>query len=46
MELVKSKNMIIFVILLIGVFYIGTMNSAKLNEESEIIDNNQVAINM
>lgn len=46
MELIKSKGMILFVVLVLGVTYISSMNNIKLERKETEINKEYVAINL
>lgn len=46
MELIKSKGMVLFVVLVLGVTYISSMNNIKLEKKETEINKEYVAINL
>lgn len=46
MELIKSKGMVLFVVLVLGVTYISSMNNIKLERKETEINKEYVAINL
>lgn len=46
MELIKSKGMVLFVVLILGVTYISSMNNIKLEKNENEINKEYVAINL
>lgn len=46
MELIKSKGMVLFVVLVLGVTYISSMNNIKLEKNETEINKEYVAINL
>lgn len=46
MELIKSKGMLLFVLLVIGISYISSSSNLKLEKQTEDINKEYVAINL
>lgn len=46
MDLVKSKGMVIFAIIVLGITIISSINTKKYDERSKEIDNSIISINI
>ena len=46
MELIKSKGMVLFVVLVLGVTYISLTNNIKLEKNETEVNKEYVAINL
>lgn len=46
MELIKSKGMVLFVVLVLGVTYISSTSNLKLEKQNQEISKEYVAVNL
>lgn len=46
MELVKSKGMIVFFVVVLSITIVSSLNTKKYDERSENLNNSYVAINL
>ena len=46
MELIKSKGMVIFLVIVLGVTIISSINTKKYDEKNKKIEENYISINL
>ena len=46
MELIKSKGMVIFLVIVLGVTIISSINTKKYDEKNKKIEENYISVNL